>query len=201
MGPAVLHAYGFNGARVNTSPAIDAGIRVNDCFAARHADGVAGAFFHTGLTTGAFRFVHFCRHASTLSNRSYESIEKARDHTALLKRLQTKISAKKSTADGLATPERTASVCRVRRGLIYGTTLRGRGGFLPQAPPWVPVERCAMGRRLSDQWDGAGSPGDHPDPSEIRGLRDSRTAAAIALTRSLGSDWAIQSRTLSNSSP
>lgn len=87
------------------------------------------------------------------------------------------------------------------RDLIYGTTLRGRGGFLPQAPPWVPVERCAVGRRLSDQWDGAGSPGDHPDPSEIRGLRDSRTAAAIALTRSLGSDWAIQSRTLSNSSP
>ena len=116
MGPAVLHAYGFNGARVNTSPAIDAGIRVNDCFAARHADGVAGAFLHTGLTTGAFRFVHFCRHASTLSNRSYESIEKARDHTALLKRLQTKISAKKSTADGLAIPERTASICRVRPG-------------------------------------------------------------------------------------
>jgi len=67
MGPAVLHAYGFNGACVDTGPAIDAGIRVDDGLALGHADGVAGALLYAGLTTGAFCAVHFCRHSATLS--------------------------------------------------------------------------------------------------------------------------------------
>lgn len=201
MGPAVLHAYGFNGARVDASPAIDAGIRVNDCFAIRHADRIAGALLDARLTTGALRLIHFCRHVFTLSNRTQITIEKARDHNALPARLQTKIFAKKIVGRRTAAPAGKASVFQAGPGPACAVTPGSLGGFLPQTPHWVPAESWATRRRLGDQLDRAGRPGDHPDPSGIRGLRASRAAAAIALTRSLGSDWAIQSRTLSNSSP
>ncbi|GEM_PF-1564738 len=197
MGPAVLHAYGFNGARVDASPAIDAGIRVNDCFAIRHADRIAGALLDARLTTGALRLIHFCRHVFTLSNRTQITIEKARDHNALPARLQTKIFAKKIVSRRTSVPAGKASVFQAGLCSYAGKPWR----VLTPNPHWVPAESWATRRRLGDQLDRAGRPGDHPDPSGILGLRASRAAAAIALTRSLGSDWAIQSRTLSNSSP
>jgi len=48
---------------------------------------------------------------------------------------------------------------------------------------------------------GKSVPGDHPDPSESFGLRPSFRAAAIARTRSLASEPAIHSSTLSKSLP
>lgn len=108
-----------------------------------------------------------------------------------------KSSPKKSSVDGPRSPQARRRSSRPACAVTPGSL----GGFLPQTPHWVPAESWATRRRLGDQLDRAGRPGDHPDPSGILGLRASRAAAAIALTRSLGSDWAIQSRTLSNSSP
>jgi len=134
MGPAVLHAYGFNGARVDASPAIDAGIRVNDCFAIRHADRIAGALLDARLTTGALRLIHFCRHVFTLSNRTQITIEKARDHNALPARLQTKIFAKKIVGRRTSVPAGKASVFQAGPGPACAVTPGSLGGFSPQTP-------------------------------------------------------------------
>jgi hypothetical protein len=68
MGPTLLQTYCLNGARIDASPAINAGIRVNDGLAARHADRIAGTLIDAGLTSGAFCLVYFSRHPATLSN-------------------------------------------------------------------------------------------------------------------------------------
>ena len=63
----MLQAQRLDRTSVDAGAAIDAGIGIDAGLTVNHADRVARAFAHTGLTSRTLAIIYYCRHPATLS--------------------------------------------------------------------------------------------------------------------------------------
>ena len=167
-----LQAYCSSRAGIHADSAVHARVRIHFRLAFVHADRTARALLHTGLATGAFAFIHFCWHSTTLSKNDSNHLG---EHSTIASHpaITTQIYANSPT-HGIG-----GQGFRWNRGVHFFRSVRTRGGEV--------LGEGFTGRKRRGYCSG-------PAGAAAGGWPE-RNAAAMPRTYSLGSFSANQSMT------
>lgn len=191
----LFHSDCFDRAGVNTNAAIHATIRIDLRLAIRHADSIAWAFLHTGLTTRAFSAVHFGRHPVTLSKKTIKKCLRDTESYLFTRGIQPIIPRLTPTSRPIRAPQKNRQIPRPLRAdggkvPVFGCPRYRLRRLLGNGTKWRAQRGVpSAGGRVEDR--AVGTAAGEVDWSDM----------AMPRTRSLASYCATQSRTLLKSLP